>query len=215
MAPDSEIELGDLDRVLAGDRAAADKMVAHLAPVIQRRVAGVLWRRAQRGGRAVSRQEVLDLAQDVFVLLLEKDGRVLRTWSPERGASLAGFVGIVAERYAVTVQRSGRKSGYKEDPTMDERVFEAASTVEDPEKILGDRQLLHVLLDRLREDLSPQGRRLFVLVYVEQRDLEEVANREGMTTNAVYLWRTRLKKRLRDLMQELNEAGPVALGGTR
>jgi len=36
--------------------------------------------------------DVDDLVQDVFVALLAREGAVLRTWDPERGAKLETFV---------------------------------------------------------------------------------------------------------------------------
>lgn len=214
MTEPASVGAAEVQAALRGDRAAADALVLHLSTPIQRRVAGVLWRRARAGGRAVTRQEVVDLTQDVFVLLFERDGHVLRSWSSERGASLGGFVGLVAERYAVSVQRSGRKSAYKEFLTMDDEIFEGVGSSLDPEKVVGDRQLLGKLLDRLREELSPQGHRLFVALYVEQRSPDDVARDEGLTPNAVYLWRSRLKKRVRSLAEELEGAPAAVMGGS-
>jgi RNA polymerase sigma-70 factor (ECF subfamily) len=101
----------ELERALRGDRASLRVLVGELTPVIQARVARVLLRSAtgRQAGRAV-RQEVEDMTQEVFVSLLEDGGKALRSWAPERGASLKNFVGLLAERQAMSILRSGRRS---------------------------------------------------------------------------------------------------------
>ena len=70
--------------VVAREPAAVRAMVGALLPLVRRRVARALLRRSPPG-RAV-RQEVEDLAQEVFALLLADGGRRLLAWSPDHGA---------------------------------------------------------------------------------------------------------------------------------
>ena len=105
-----------LDQALAGDVAATRRLVAAIMPIVQARVARTLVRRRGGSGRD-ARQEVQDLAQDVFAALFADDGKVLRAWDPVRGLTLASFCGLVAEREAASILRSGRRSPWTEAAT--------------------------------------------------------------------------------------------------
>src|SRR5687768_1618744 len=83
------------------------------APAVAR---GLARRMVKARGRDL-RQEVEDLTQEVFVALFADDARALRLWDPARGASLANFVGLLAEREVASILRSGRRSPWTEDPT--------------------------------------------------------------------------------------------------
>ncbi|MBM4270513.1 MAG: hypothetical protein FJ144_28560, partial [Deltaproteobacteria bacterium] len=94
-------------RALARDPAACRRLVDALTPAIQSRVNGALDRRRRSGGRAPSHHEVVDYTQEVFLALFDRGGYVLRSWDPERGASLPTFAGLVAERVVAAIARSG------------------------------------------------------------------------------------------------------------
>ena len=193
---------------LAGERLAVARLVATLTPVVQARVARTLLsRRFTRGAGRDVRPEVEDLSQDVFLALFASDGRVLRSWAAERGLSLENFVGLVSERHVVSFLRSGRRNPWKEEPTagedLDVRVDEP-----DPEEVAASRQQLRLLLDRLRESLSPLGMHLFQLLFVQELSLQEAMAVSGLSADAVYAWRSRLRRLARELMSELSETGP-------
>lgn len=188
---------------LEGDREALEGLVEALTPVIQARVArALLRRRGSANGRDV-RQEIEDLTQEVFLALFAKDAKVLRAWSPERGASLLNFVGLVAEREVASVLRSGRRSPWTEDPTLDEGLERASAVSEGPEPAVQSRELLEALLDGLRARLSPKGLGLFHRLFVDQGTVEEVSAETGMTADALYAWRSRLGRVVRELAAEL------------
>jgi RNA polymerase sigma-70 factor (ECF subfamily) len=196
-----------LDRALAGDAAATRRLVHALLPVVQARVARTLVRRRGGSGRDV-RQEVGDLAQEVFAALFADDARVLRAWDPSRGLSLASFCGLVAEREAASILRSGRRSPWTE----------AATEMEDLEKDLGEapgaevhvatREQLERLVDRLREELSPRGLELFHRLVVEEEAVESVCASTGLTADAVYAWKSRIGKLVRRIAAELAQSEP-------
>jgi RNA polymerase sigma-70 factor (ECF subfamily) len=187
---------------LARRAQAAHKLVGLLHPVVEARVARVLWRTRQSSSRNV-RQEVEDMTQDVFAFLFEEEGKALRAWDPERGLSLQNFVGLLAERHAVSMLRSGRRTPFKDLTALDNR-DELRGEVSDPEPAAVSRDLLAVLLDRLRLALTPLGMNLFQLLYVEERAPEEVAASARMSLDAVYAWRSRLRKIVATLADELS-----------
>ncbi len=198
----------EVQRALAGEAGALERLVALLTPVIQARVARTLLLRRRGGaeGRDV-RQEVEDLSQEVFLLLFADGARVLRSWQPERGLALANFVGLVAERCAASVLRSGRRSPWKEDPTLAEDL-DSAAPESGPEEITASREELRLLLHRLTEELSPLGRHLFDLLFVRELSVPEVVAATGLKPDAVYAWRSRLRRLARRLLAENSENEP-------
>lgn len=200
-------DMGDrttIERALRGDGVAVRALVDVLTPAIQSAVARVLLRSGARLGRDV-RSDVADLTQEVFERLFADDGRVLREWEPERGASLAGFVKIVAERHALSVLRSRRRSPFAEE-TREPEALDRADGSE--ERWLVQRDLLHAVCARLRGTLSEQGMRAFELLFLEEREPEAVGEALGISRDAVYMWRTRIRQAAREAAAEL-------AGGTR
>ncbi len=191
-----------VERALARDGNALRSLVDVLTPVIQARVARALLRRASAASGRNIRQEVEDLTQDVFAALFADGGKVLRAWEPGRGLSLVNFVGFVAERQVASILRTTRRSPWTEDPTLmeelDTPVDEAGVEVR-----VESQQMLEVLLDRLREELSPLGQSLFEMLFIHQRSVPEVCERTGMSRDAVYAWQSRLGKLSRKLGAEL------------
>jgi RNA polymerase sigma-70 factor (ECF subfamily) len=192
-------------RALTRDPAALNKLVAILTPVIQARVARKLraLQYLSAGGRNV-RQEVEDLCQDVFVALFERDAHVLRAWRPERGLSLENFVGLVAERKVLTFRRNGWSNLWREELTPAEGELESEAPEPGPEKIVANRELLSLLLGRLREELSPLGYWLFELIFVQELSQEEVQGVSGLSDDAIYAWRSRLRRRALKLRAEIS-----------
>lgn len=191
-----------VQRALAGDEPAVGDLVDRLTPVIQARVARTLLARGLRRARV----QVEDLTQDVFLTLFENDGRVLRTWEPGKGLSLDNFVGLVATRRTLSHLRSGRNTAWREDPTLDDEAAPVPPADEPgPEERATSRDTLRRLLDRLREDLSPQGWQLFRLLYVGERSVEETCRETGLSSDAVYAWRSRLRRHARRVLEGLSE----------
>jgi len=203
-------EQEELRRALAGNEPARDRLALALLPVIHSRVARSLlrWRSPVGRGRSV-RQEVEDLSQDVLLLLFADAGKVLRDWRPERGLTLAQFVGLVAERRTVSSLRSGRRSPWKEDPTLAEEL-DGEAAEPGPEEIAASREELRLVLRRLAEELSPLGRRLFDLLFLEDLSLPEIVARTALSADAVYAWRSRLRRMARRFLVEASEKEPRA-----
>lgn len=202
------MEHAEIERALSGDRAAARALFDLLQPVIQRRVYAALQRRAH-GGRVV-RQEVLDLTQEVCVALFEKQGQALRRWDPGKGASLTTWVGRIAEHTVASIMRSGRRSPWSDTPTEDSALEHAAGASRPAESAVASRDVLAQVLEVLRAELSPLGYALFIELIVEERDVADVCAARDMTSGAVYVWRTRLKKAARAAYEQVLKDRPAS-----
>lgn len=189
---------------------AARALVTELAPVIQARVARLL-RKRKRGARD-PQQEVEDLTQEVFVALFADDARILRSWDPSRGLSLENFVGLVAERRVHSILRSGRRNPWSEEPAEDGVLEHAggAAPAEGETRLLS-REKLDRAFVRLREKLTPRAFDMFFRLVVEGESVVAVSASTGMTPEAVYAWRSRLSKELRDVASELSRSGSWGL----
>src|ERR1700680_417562 len=195
---------GLLREALGGDQAALTRLVALLTPVIQARVARTLLaRRPHLGSNRDVRQEVEDLTQDIFLSLFGKGGQVLRSWEAGRVLSLKNFVGLVSERQVVSFLRSGKRNPWKEEPSPAEDL-DVATVDRDPEEVTASREQLRLLLGRLRGRCSHLGRPLFELLFVQELSLTETMASSGLSADAVYAWRSRLRRLARDLLAELS-----------
>ena len=180
-------------------------------PVVQARVARTLVRRRAGSGRDV-RQEVEDLAQEVFAALFSEGGKVLRAWDASRGLSLASFCGLVAEREAASILRSGRRSPWAEAVTELDELEKSLDEVADVEGRVSSKEQLERLVDRLREALSPRGLELFHRLIVEEESVESVCASTGMTSDAVYAWKSRIAKVIRKLAADMAASEPRVPG---
>lgn len=207
----SEDNASLLRQALDGNPTAQNELVALLTPVIQARVARTLLARRSllAGGRSV-RQEVENLSQDVWVALIDRDWRVLRSWEPERGLSLPNFVGLVAERQVLSYLRNGRRNPWKEEPSFTDDELEPEDPGSGPEPIVASREQLSLLYDRLREELSPLGWHLFDLLFIQELSQAEVQAATGLSAHAVYQWRSRLRGLAKKLAAEMSETPPPA-----
>lgn len=193
-------EPADLQPVFRREPSACRALVHALMPGVEARLHAVLSRVSRP---PVDREKLAELAQEVFVVLFEEDCKVLRSWDPSKGANLNTFVGRVAERVALGILRSGRRSGWREDPTESETMEALSGGAPALDGEVVDRDHLRKLLDALKENLSPRGVELFIALYAEEREVDDVATRFEMTPNAVYVWRNRLKALLADLNARL------------
>jgi RNA polymerase sigma factor (sigma-70 family) len=187
-------------KALSGDGKSTRALVETLSPAVAKRVAAVLWQRRQKRDVA---QEVGDMVQDVFLSLFEDGGKALRAWDPARGMSLERFVGMLAQHQAISILRSGRTSPWRDEPTEAAELDALSETTITPESLASSREKLQLLLDRLRDTLSPRGLELFQRIVVDGEPLEEIVSATGMRRDAIYKWKSRLARKLKDLAEEL------------
>ena len=114
----------------------------------------------------------------------------------------------------VSFLRSGRRNPWKEDLATGEDI-EATAGEPGPEEAAASREQLRLLLDQLRQNLSPLGRQVFDLLFVQELSLPEAMAASGLSADAVYAWRSRLRRQARELLAELSRssAPPRKTGG--
>lgn len=195
---DSEL----IHAALAREAGASRQLVLRFAPIIRHRVARALVRHHVRMGHAARREDIDDLQHDVFVTLYDRGAHVLRTWDPARGLSLDNFIGLVAQREADAILRSGRRSAWAEVSTVDD-VMPVTIDKHCPERTLAAREALHMTWQTLHRRLSPRSLLLFQALFMHDQSVPQVCAQYDMTANAVYLFRTRLQTVIDEIQQQL------------
>ena len=193
-----------VEAALGGHVGAMQALIQDIAPIVQVRVARALLRRRSQARGRDPRQELEDLVQDVFAALFARGGKALKTWDPGRRLSFGGFVGFLAEREVGMRMRTGKRNPWTEDPTMDEHLVNLTGEESTVEADIISRDFIARITERLRERLSPRGRQYFQLFFVDNLDVQEVASETGTTPAALYAWRNRLAKLLRELKDEID-----------
>jgi len=191
-------ELRDL--AVRGDTRGVRLLIDRPSPIVEARIARSLARRAE--GRDLH-GDILDLVQEVYVVLFSDEAKVLRTWDPARGASLANFVGIIAERTCASVLRRKKTDPYRDSPEDWESLEARLDTVSFEGGVVS-RDFGARLLEVLRAELSPQGMELFLRLFIEGGDPAAVAQEMKMSRDAVYAWKSRLQKILREHARTLD-----------
>ena len=206
--PSDDVGHPDLElvrAVLAGRTDAARQLVRRLTPTIQRSVTGAMLRRGR-----TSRPEMLDLTQEIFRVLFEREGHILRSWDPAKGASLEGLVGLIAERRAASMLAVGKRTGWAED-LHDFDDLELPDAAVGAELRLASRQLLERVLEELKLRLSDRGWLIFWSLFVEEAEVERVMAQHDLKRDAVYAWRSRLQKAISQIRRDLeSDPGPPA-----
>jgi DNA-directed RNA polymerase specialized sigma24 family protein len=213
-----------VERALAGDPSAVAELVDELVPVIQRRVARALVLSGRCRADSI-RTEVEDLTQEVLITLLSNCGAPtsgargvagtqtgaspLNDWQPERGLSLKNFVGLVAQRHTLAVLASRRRSPFASEATAPADLAALSSGTQSASE---GRLELERLVSALEEQLSARGLEMFYRLYVWQETPAEIAAATGQQLDAVYQWRSRIRKLALSLQGESELDGNAAQG---
>ncbi len=195
------LNLNVLQEALAGNQAVLRQVVSVLAPVVRARAARVLLRRRSSAGYRDIEQELDDICQEVFRALFADNAAVLRKWDAALGLSLENFVGLVAEREAGAIMRSGTRTPWRDDPTDNDALVEASEPVPPVEAVVANRELASIVLDKLEAMLKPETLHLFRLLFVEDLEIEQIASLTQLSPAAIYTWRSRLVKVAREIAQ--------------
>ena len=196
-----------LGAALGGDAKELRALIAEWTPIIQARVARVLLRGGGASRGALLRRDVEDMVQGVFESLFANDGRVLRNWDPGAGLALTGWVAMIAEREAISAVRTKKRNPMTEAPTDADTLDRRESGVASMERDVDSRSYVRELYARLAKELSPQGLEMFRALFVEEAEVEDICARLSTTADAVYAWRSRIRKAAARIADELRAEG--------
>ncbi len=191
-------------KALSGHGGSLRALTRRVLPVVRSRAAAYLRRRDGRLGA----QDVDDLTQEIWLSLLEQDGKLLRGYDHSRGKSLEGYVGMVCRRELWRRNRAHlaerRGGGVDAAPMEDARHAAAASP--DPEAATIGRDLL-VSLDRFLADALPErGQLVLKLVYEDHLGPTEAAQVLGVNIQVVYNWQHKIRGLCRTFLGDAEAA---------
>jgi len=181
-------------KALQGHPIALRAILEAIGPAVQVSVADTLRRRIPAAAYSRARHEVEDLTQEVLLALFANDGKRLRTWDPERGLSLPGYVKLVARHLVLSFLRKRERRVWEDEPVNDVEP-DAQHPGASPERIAEQKELSGAVLAAVEAELTLEGRKMFQLLIVEGRSVDEVCQATKMTSNAVHIWRSRLAQR--------------------
>lgn len=164
-----------LARCLAGEAGAWEAFVRRFSPVLLRVCRRVL---------AGSGREAGDALQELFVHILDQDGRALRAWRGE--ASLEGYLCALAAYRALRVRRGPPRALPIPEPAGGESPVDALMAEEGRERLRGE-------MDRL-----PVRTRLALGLQADGASIREVAGVLGVTEAAAAHLLSRAKAGLRE-----------------
>lgn len=182
-----------------GSRGTLRELAAWLLEVVDREVRILLRPIALRYRRDL-REAIEDFVQDVLVLLLQSDGRVLRTWNPDRGMRLRSFISLVVRRYLCRRFRGFRGNPWSIDPTDADELYAYLDDGTSAGSLPHDHIVeVNEILTRLHGELSDRDWRLFTKLYIDQSKPLDVGEEEGMRENSVHKWCSRFHQRVRQM----------------
>jgi RNA polymerase sigma-70 factor, ECF subfamily len=147
----------------------------------------------------LSRDELMDLLGDVSLRLLSDDRRRLRLYRPDRGATLATWVGVIAVSTTRDYLRRARR--HPVDRLEEEALEQLISEAPGPEDELLDherREAVEQLLSRLTE----RERHFVRLYFGNKMTPAEVAEEMGISIATVYSKKNKLRARLSALLDK-------------
>jgi RNA polymerase sigma factor (sigma-70 family) len=183
-------------RAAGGNTAAMKILVRRLMPVIQAHARRGLMR---SWGRKLGPHEGQDFVQEIWLALIKDGGRQLLAYDPERGASLEGYVGMIAEREIGNRLQHERaeKRGGRLKAVGEEEAAEVPAELPDPTDRLTARELASRLGAHVSTTLPERGQLVFRYAFTDGYSVEETAQILGVTVQVVYNWQHKIRQTAR------------------
>jgi RNA polymerase sigma-70 factor (ECF subfamily) len=185
---------GLVERVRAGDEAAARELVERLHPLVIRIVRGHLPRRGSEE----------ELAQDIFVKMFAKLDQYV---GPAPFAHWVSRIAVNHCRNAIRAQSARpewRMADLSEEQSAAlDAAAQSTSDQPDPTHAIAARELVEMLL----ESLAPPDRLVIQLLEIEDRSIEEIRRITGWSAGRVRVRAFRARQRLNRRFRQWRKAG--------
>lgn len=186
----TDAKVAAVRRAIAGEKAAERALLKEILPAVQKGVASVL-RKAPRREARDTRQEVAELCQQVLLELFEDHGKKIAMWDPDRGLSLPRYIELVARHIVIGILRTRHKNPWEMHLVEPSDIDALMGECESPEQIVAREELKVTTLASVESQLTDKGRAV-LNGFLAGQSIDEVAAHNQMSTNAVYVWRTRI-----------------------
>ena len=172
-------------KALSGHGGALRMLARRILPVIRARTLAYIRRR----GASLGSQDADDLTQEIWLALLQDDGKQLRSYDASRGKSLEGYIGLICRRELWRRARAVsalRRGGDLQMAPLEDAV-DAPAPGADPEAIALGRDLLEGLQGFLQEHLPERGRLVLAAIYDDQLEPAKAAQMMGVSVQVVFM----------------------------
>jgi RNA polymerase sigma-70 factor (ECF subfamily) len=179
-----------LSRVRRGDLAAANSLILHLAPLVQRLVRNHLPRRESEE----------DLMQDVFLKLLQK----LDSYQERAGIPFEHWVSRLTVRTCLDALRAEKARPEWRFTDLNAGEAEWLDFLMKGQSTAPTSHALEAkaVVTRLLAQLSPPDRLVLTLLDLEERSTQEIAQITGWTRPMVKMRAMRARHKLRQIARE-------------
>lgn len=189
----------------AAGRAQQDRLWGEFVRRYERLIVSCVVKSLRRYGATFSRDDLDDLAGDVWLTLLRDDMRKLRQYDATRGFRIASFLGLVATNVTIDHLRARQAEATPLDDVLEDYVSLRAEPLRDTVEEREEVELARAALAQLSND-----ERAFVVdCFHDERSPEEMARALGVTTNTVYSRKFKIREKLQKIVRTLDGA-PVA-----
>ena len=197
MHPSSPDLASELDRVRAGDEAAAQALVSRLNPLVMKIVRAHLPRR----------MAVEDLAQEIFARLFDR----LPRYEAREGIPFEHWASRLAVRTCLDALRSERRRPevrFSELAEGEERWIEYLGGAGD-DAPTGNARDAREIVQKLLEALSPEDRLVVSLLDLEGKTAQEISEWTGWSRVGVRVRAFRARRRLRRAAEDFQQRGEL------
>jgi RNA polymerase sigma-70 factor (ECF subfamily) len=155
-------------------------------------------RRVLRGrGLKPGTSDVDDIVENVFVALLERDGRLLRRYDPQH--KLATYLGVIARTQCHRWLRARKARVELPDEMWGESLADSGAL---PAPVGLERVEALEVVRRALAELTDREQDLLRAFYFENQDYKELAEKFGMSVNSVGAALTRARTKLEAEMRK-------------
>jgi len=189
-----------VESLLAEEAGAWDLFVERYAGL----VASVVRRIFRTRGRGLGQADVDDVTENVFVMLLEQDGRLLRRYDPAH--KLSAYVAVIARTATHRFLRTQKVKVDLPDEMWGDSIADSGQGTASAETAgLEMRSALHETM----AELSERDQRVLRLFYFDGRDYQSIAKTLGLSVNSVGAALSRARGKLGDALRSRSDLSDV------
>lgn len=185
-----------VESLLAEEPGAWDLFVERYAGLTASVVRRILRTRA----RSAEPADIDDVTENVFVMLLERDGELLKRYDANH--KLSAYVAVIARTAAHRHLRSQKAKADLPDEMWGDAIADSGQETASAET--AGLELKGALLETLGE-LSERDQRILKLFYFDGRDYQAIARMMGLSVNSVGAALTRARSKLGTALRAKND----------
>lgn len=188
-------ETGLIKGCLDGDPAAWEAFVQRYTRLIYYSIQKI----SRVRGFLLGEADIEDLHNQVFLSFMENDGRKLRQFQGRNQCQLSTWIGLITTRQ--TLDYFGRKhhqhKSIDEDPELQEQMPDEGPGAES--RLIEEEKLAQ--LQQAVAGLPEEDRLFYRLVFIEERDPEDLSVLLATSVSNIYSKKSRLISKLRQILQ--------------